>query len=438
MVAGLAGVSLGLSIGAFSEQPRSRTIQSSSRQFTVEAPDARVATSIARYSERLKSAFLAKMQLPDRWQSAVHIRIQQRKEGDLSPALVVIPQSFKGQLQFVVRAQTPPPLDQTEFFRALTQILCAEQVNRAHGVQAGEKLAVAPLWLAEGLWQSLADNAVQVPLRDTNLLLLQRAVGAERAATVAQLTAVTQLPAESAPARLFGAQSQALVESLLSLPDGARKMQALLASLRAQPDARAALQEIYKQDFRDEPVLEKWWALRLRARAQQRIAQALTASQTVRRLDETLPTPITVTDRKTGAQTTRQLKVSELGDYWQMEGLTDLIQQKIASLATLQTQAHPTFREPIAAYVDALENLKQRGFKRYRKVAKIAEQLHQEAEQQTRDVAAYLNEIEEPNAGLALSLRGFFAPLPESGVGTPQTISTFLDKIEQAESAGKK
>ena len=409
-----------------------RTI-SSTRQFIVESDDPQLSLTISVYAERLKAAILAKLQLQDRWRSVVHISIHANETGSLSNSIVLLPYELGGQLHFTLRTQVPPPLNQSEFFRAISQVLCAELVNRPReNVRAGDKLIVVPLWFSEGLWQSVADGAVGVPVDETNRKLLQRAVKVGLCSTWAQLRSTEQLPTDAVTAQLFGAQSQVLLDSLLSLPDGQQKIQKFLASIAITTDWRDAFFATYAKDFHDEAMLEKWWSLCLQKRSESRTLQTLSARETQLRLETILTMRIGITQKEGETPVIRTLRVSELGDYWKLPGFNSQLDQKILELALFLPLSYPTFRKVIAVYQDALLSLRQRQFRRFLRTVSRAEKLRAQVIQQAQDVADYLNDLEaRQQLGLAVSLRSFFLPMTGlSSVPAGGSISSFLDRIE--------
>ncbi len=413
-------------------------IVSASKQFIIESNDPELSSTIAISAERLKAALLEKLQLADGWRSPVLISVFPRKEVESGNPITMTPYASGGELWFVLRAQTPPPLNRGMFFRGITQVLCAELINRPlRSVQTGETLTVAPLWLSEGLWQSVADQAIQLSVREVNLVLLQRATAAGRGWSWAQLTATTQFPSDPVAAQLFGAQSQVLVESLLALPDGLQKMQKFVAALASGGHWQNAFSAAYTRDFPDETSREKWWALRLQVRAHQRTVQTLSAWETERQIEVILPTSVSLTDPNTGAKTERALPISELGGSWALPGLEEQIDHKITSLGALYVMSHATFRPAIIAYSEALVRLRQRQFRQFTRMILHAEKLHQQATQQTQAVADYLNDLEaQQSPGLALSLRGFFMPISEPTITSPAgSLQGFLDKIQQSTSS---
>lgn len=417
---------------ALAADPPGLRITTESRQFTVETPDARLSAALAAQSERLKAALLRRLQLPDRWAGRVYVLICLRKDTEARP-LTLLPQSLSGQLHFLLRAETPPPLDQGEFFRALTQILCSEIANRPRGeVRDGQPLALPPLWLTEGLWQAVGQESTGISNREIHQALLQRALAAGRLWTWWQLADTAKYPAEESSAQIFGAYAQTAVESLLSLQNGARKMQQFLQTLPPEGDWRHAFRKVYEADFANEAAVETWWTERLRTRARQIFPQALSARETERRLETILLTRVFVTDAKTGERAERPLEVLELAGHRELEGMSALLDEKLAALAALQGNAHPLFREPLQAYLMALTSLRQNAVRQFEREARRAQDLHRIAQRHAGEIAHYLDELEgRGREGLALSLRGIFVP-PDEFQPPPSgsTIGNYLDRVE--------
>jgi hypothetical protein len=340
---------------------------SRTRQFHVYADDALLASAVGVYAEQLKSDFLARLNLADKWRDPIIIRIESR--ADNQPPLEIFAAKSPNANIYGLVCRVPPPIDEREFVGQLVKLLCLERANRDTKSEFRGEL---PLWLTEGLAAMLRAD----PERD--LRFLQRSVAGGRPHTAADLLAAKQLPAQPADRTLFRVTSARFVEALLARPDGREK----LTTTWGETEPFAA-----DFGFVSDDAMEIWWQETLARRARGFVAERFLAEQTRKMLDEI---------RRVRVESPEDFE-GTLADLWrhsQKKWLAALLTEKSLALQMLQTQAHPLYEKVLQQYAHAISLLQQRRVSRFRRQIRIAEAEREKLETQIIAVRDYLDGIE--------------------------------------------
>jgi hypothetical protein len=191
--------------------------------------------------------------------------------------------------------------------------------------------------------------------------------------------------------------------------------------------------EIYRWQFPDDAAREKWWSLALAERAATMLAEAHTATETTRRLAAILPSKLQL--RLPDAVAEAPVAFADLGRYTEKEWLPPLVRDKLAQLTALRAVAHPSYRDAIAHYMAALGCLATRQPGRFQREAKLAQRAHTKADEETRKISAYLDNVEAlhaPRDRNAVSRQlALFETIQETGVLRRDPISNYLDKFDK-------
>jgi hypothetical protein len=226
-----------------------------------------------------------------------------------------------------------------------------------------------------------------------------------------------------------------LTESLLVLPDGARKLRRFLSELGAEKDASSAFWKVYHADFPQETALEKWWSLELIRHAWATVAQNLTVEETASQLDAILVTKLSPTGERRGMPDETEVAIGKLWQYTNAPWLKDVLQLKINQLGALRGQAHPLYQPVLDKYINAVAWLNHGSTIRFRRGVSGAEAARTAANKESRAMATYMDQAESINApeDLAKVFTGYFQTLDQFqklDTGRRSPISDYLDQFD--------
>jgi hypothetical protein len=396
-------------------------VSSSSRQFIASAPDPLVSSALCAYAERIKHEWLRRLELPDRWRDTIVFVVRLRDAG-LTNAPVLTAEMFRfgSQLKYQLRIVIPPAPDDATLAAAIIELLSAEVANRDRPLPPDAPYVGAPIpvWFSEGFAQSVVNSPDQLLDR------AQRDASGPRPMSAMELMRVTTLPGDAAGRAAYRSQAWLLVESLLRLPEGASKMQRLLAELGATKMFARAFERVYGGDFPDTPALEKWWSIQQTRLQQTTAAGNLAAADTARRLDAILA--VAVEPRPA---------FGDLWRYYEQPWLDRALREQLVALQALHAYAHPMYRPVIARYTDAIEQLLQRKLNRFRRAAAEADRQRRATDQQLRRIQETLDRAERAWAAANPNeFESFFRALDRLRKFEQQRrnpISDYLDRFDR-------
>ena len=364
---------------------------SPSKQFAAYAHDQSQASVLCVYAERVKREWLRRMNLPDQWRDPILFAVRSREPAQTNaPAISLVIFQTDEHLKYQVHCLVPPPLDQTELLTKTIEALCAEWVNREQPIVRGETYTapLAPLWLVQGLAESMQGRG------DLLLATARASIATDRVLPASDLLTARLLPSDPAELQLFQANAWLFTDGLLALPNGAQKLQGFLKELGAQKVDSNAFWAVYRQDFPQDTAFEKWWGLEQASRISFVLAENLTAEETARRLDRILLTKLDFTHGQDGVPEEMDTTVDQLWRYTDNSWLEGVLKMKINRLGALRSQAHPFYQPVIDDYREALSWLTEKNTVRFRRGIRKAEAKHFVAEKQSREITAYMNQVE--------------------------------------------
>jgi hypothetical protein len=409
-----------------------RTV-SASRQFVACAGDRLLPSALCAYAEHVKREWLRQMDVADNWRDPIVLFVQNRQSGqsEAPPVSMAVLQTDE-HLEYRIRCLTPPPIDQEELLPMMVEALCSEWASREQVTEPGKPYIVPniPLWLVEGLSASISGRY------EALLPVSKRSVTGGRPRWARNLLEAKTLGDTSMDGQLFQANAWILVEGLLGMHDGPRKIRAFLSDLGAQKVASNAFWKVYQKDFSNTTALEKWWSLELVGRTSMSVAQDLSAEETERDLDAILVTRLGSTGGRRGMPGETDVAIDDLWRYAGVPWLQDLLKLKIDRIGALRGVAHPLYLPVLDEYMEALVRLQRGSVTRFHRALSRAQATRAVADKQSRGIAAYMDQAERIYAPEPLSnaLGGYFQTLDqleklESQRHSP--ISDYLDKFDQ-------
>jgi len=407
--------------------------RSASRQFAAYANDRLMPSALCVYAEHIKHEWLRRMNMSDNWRDPILLVVRPREAAQSdAPAIWSAVFQTDEHLQYQIHCLVPPRVDEAELLPKIIDALCSEWANREQTTVHGKAytVPVIPPWLVQGLAASIQGRY------EFMLSLVQRSVAAGRPQQAADLLSMKALPVDPMEQQLFQANAWIFTESLLALPDGARKLRSFLSELGAQKVAHNAFWTVYQQDFPQEIALEKWWSLEQVQHTSGGVAQNLSAEETARQLDTILLTRLSLTGDHGETPVVADVIIDKLPQYEDASWFKDVTKFKIDRLSAVRGQAHPLYQEVLDKYIDAVTWLYQRNQIRFRRSLKHAEAARVAAQKQSRGIAAYMDQAERIYAPEELSkvFTGYFQTLDQfqkmdSERRSP--ITDYLDKFDQ-------
>jgi hypothetical protein len=397
------------------------TTISSSRQFVVYAPNVTAASALCAYAEQIKREWQQRLGPTDLWRDSIVFIVRDR-EGDLTNAPVLATQTvrFDPRLRYQLTFVVPPAPDDATFVAATVEALCAELANRDQPRVRNVPYLAAPIpvWLTEGLGQSILGRADQL------LTVVRRSAAGSRPQTAMELMSLSKLPGDAPDRALYRANVWFLTEALLRLPGGTQKLQRLLTELGATKTFGTAFTTVYANDFPDTATLEQWWSDQLTLARDAKVAENYTMAETARQLDALLT-----------VETETRPAFAQLWRDYQQPWLNPLLRDKLVRFDALNTYAHPLYRPVLMKYADAVRELLDVKLGRFRRAVAEATRLRRAVDQQARQIQETLDQAEQTYGCTATNeFAGFFRTLEQLEKFEQQRrnpISDYLDQFGQ-------
>ena len=405
---------------------------SASRQFTAYADDRLLPSALCVYAEHVKREWLQRLNVPDNWRDPILlvVRTREQSQTNASPVSMVVFQTDK-HLKYQIHCLVPPRIDEARLLATIVEALCSEWANRQQATVRNKAYTMppVPVWLVHGMAASIQGR------QEALLSITQRSVAAGRPPHAEDLLNAKSFPADPMERQMFQANAWVLTESLLGLPDGARKLRDFLSDLGAEKDANNAFWRVYQEDFPQRTTLEKWWSLELIQHTCVALAQNLTAEDTGRQLDAILVTKLSPAEGPGGKPHETDVAIGNLWRYADATWLGDVLRFKINRLGTLRGQAHPFYQPVVDQYIEAVAWLHHGSVSHFRRMVNRAEAARTAAQEQSRRMAAYMDQAERVNApeDLTKVFTGYFQTLDQFqkfDTERRSPISDYLDKFD--------
>ena len=425
-----------------------------SGQIHVYCADAGHAAELASICEDIRSRLVAQLGVAAKWKAPVLVVFRRRPAenalampGDSSPLRCSVV-SVSGFLRYQIEAETPPPVDASQFVQAMVSTLCAEMANRKFPrVEGGQQIARPPAWFVTGLTRRLEERR-----REDALDPLKQAFADQKLPGFRAVTTTETPPTDPAGAALYGAQCDALLSALEGRGEGRPKLERFLLNLKPGESWMAPFCDVFGQSFRDPVAAEKWWSLVMVRSASLILAQAQTVAETRQQLAEALVVVVPAEDgtkaaprgfwsslwpfhpppaRHVAGVTTLDQVLSYCND---PKVLVPILAINEARLQTLGSLSHPLYRGVVARYAEAIHWLRENNLPRFRQSLADAVQARQRADRDSEAIANYVGSVEASlfPEDMAKRLGAWFkAGLPgDTAAPAPTPMTLYLDRVE--------
>ena len=362
-----------------------RTVNSSSGQFVVRGPaiaqpgnnsgpgDSTLIeldpNILAVTCERIKQALLRELTLADLWRGRVYLEINSALSTNQAPLVFAKPYLDGWQYQVELARSIEKP----KLVSGLVQVLLLEIANRNAGVRSAE----IPLWLSEGVAQTLvheseADLVVPHPQQNFNLVNLswQERQAARRdplgeardrlhthaAFSFAKLGDGLPNSAPEETWKTFQASAHLFVSELLRLPGGRPRVVEMVYELPFYLNWQSAFLNAFGGLFPRLLDVEKWWAVTLTHFTGQDPTQAWAMPVALQKLDETLHPPVLVSASRKDMPQRARMSAQRIINEWDYLRQRIVLKGVTAQLFSVRLKSPPELIALVEEYRAAIDS----------------------------------------------------------------------------------
>ncbi|MGZ5513432.1 MAG: hypothetical protein ACXWG7_08580 [Chthoniobacterales bacterium] len=419
---------LGLAIAASVCLAAPERSVSTSRQFILYGPDARLRSAVGDLAERTKKIALTLLDERDAWKTPIVINAHYPEANlpETPPSQLDVSQTGAGlklQLELVIGSDVNGPRVERELLRAIF----LEMMYRAlPQVPAGAAYIEPPDWLVDG---ALA----LVPERDPAEIAqtLNTAVNSGGVLPLEEFLRQQPSLMETPSRNVYRAYSAALVAMLIDLPNGRARLARFLADLpRSGNDSLGNLRAHFPDLGENAEALQKNWALNVARVCAAERYRLLGCEETERRLAELLR--VEVPERAQNQLTVFGLE--EFSTFLRDPAAPGALRSLKSQLLLLSGRAHPLYRPIIAEYLQIISSMERKKTKHLtERLAKIRG-TREHVNRRMSAIGDYMNWFE---ATQARSTSGAFREYLNAAEGAREPerrrhdpISVYLDALE--------
>ena len=399
---------------------------STSRQFIVYGPDARLRGAICDLAERTKTTALRLLHEKDEWRTPIVVNVQypQANLPELPPAHLNFSQTAAGlklQLDLTIAADVGAREVERELLRA---IYLEMSYRQQPDIPAGTAFVEPPDWLLDG---TLALGNEHDPSGLTECLRTATAAG--RAVTLEEFLGQRPGLLESSVRTIHRAYAAALVTMLTRAPGGRLRLARFVADLpHASNDPFVDLL-LHFPELGDNPAaVEKSWCRAIAQWSSNEPFQLLDCAETERQLARTLRLSVREKDQPIANYTLEEfpkfVRLSSSGDAFR--GLT-------RELLVLSGRANPLYVPVIFEYKKIVGLLARRKTRRIAQRLAGARAMREEISRTMEGIEDYMNWFEATQSRTASgAFRDYFKAAelaPESKPRRHDPISVYLDSL---------
>ena len=311
--------------------------------------------------ERIKDTLLSELDIADRWQGVVHIRLFPVRDDNEPVQFTSV--CYRGEA-WAYDLEMPDWITRTRLVTAISQAVLTEIANR----HARERSAELPRWLVEGMAAYLIANNPETLILEQTTRTVRRQVLNESIAPIRQaLRAHSALTLDQLswpkdePDPVYTHCAHLFVHELLHLRGGRRCMAEMVSRMAQNYNWQTTFLTAFNPHFQALIDVDKWWALMVAHVTGRDPMSLLPFEQTLMHLDQTLATPMQVRGTNTVLPGTAEVQLQKIITEWDDRRQAPLLTQKISQLQALRLRSPPEALPMIDGYMLALQNrLKRR------------------------------------------------------------------------------
>lgn len=400
---------------------------STSRQFLVFGTDLRLRGAICDLAERTKTKLLRLIDQPDDWKTPILIngQLAQANLPDAPAAALFFSQTGSG-LKLQLDLAIGPDVNALAVQRELLRALILEMAYRDRpDLAAGSAFAEPPDWLLDGVVAFSADD--QATLTQETLAAV---AAAKRVAPLAEFLKQRRSPSDPTAQSLYRAQSHALLQLLLDMPEGRKRLAAFIANLpSASNDDFAALTQYYPELNRSADELQKLWASAVArlAASHQNLVPGI--AETERALNDILQV-----DVASGGHRSQRRRLEEFAAFVALPESARALRAVQQKLMVLAARANPIYAPLISAYERVVAELIRHKTRNVASRLAALKTLRQRVSGRMNEIADYMNWFEATQSHRQSGMFDDYmraaerAALPETR--RRDAMSVYLDALE--------
>ncbi len=319
-------------------------------------------------AERIKTALLKELMLPDRYRGKIHLVLRERKATE--QPIAIISTRYRDRWQFQV--EIPDRIEEARLMEGIVQVLLLELVTRDPAPRCPE----LPAWLVQGLAAHLLAAASSPFIFQPEVRTVREVMPVNPAYEAIEFLRTntpltfTELSLPSTPNRSEEKQNaqrysaQLLVTELLQLQGGRA---GLLSMLRVLPQCwnwQTAFFSALSPRFQRMLDMEKWWSLHLVDLLGREQRQTWPREASLQKLDEILLSPVQTRLGINDLPVLTQVPLQEILRQGDPKSQKAMLSQKINQLAVLGLNMSPKcgrladrYRHTLESYLQNRERL---------------------------------------------------------------------------------
>ena len=348
----LAAVLLGFSVGTVAAADLKARTVSSSKQFFIYCPDARVRGQVAGFAEEVKAQLLGLLGDFGRSRSPIIITLNRGGAAPVRLHAFEGPDGSSIQLDVAIEDDTPVDL-QKQIIRA---VLLELAYRDRGGIKGGEAYVEAPWWLIEGAAQIIRRRDLGVESD-----LFKQLVAQNKFPPLEEFLTMRDATLGATAAAIDEACAMCLVQLLIEQPNGRANLGRLLRRWpETSQDPVAALLRDFPGLAEQTGNLQKWWTLNLARFSAAERHHGLSAEETEQELAKLLEFEVIVNQK--GEK--QRFTLDQYAQFLKLRGSKAAMAQLQAALIGLSARANPLFRGVVSDYEKisaALARRKTRG-----------------------------------------------------------------------------
>ena len=399
-------------------KPENRTV-SQSRQFIVFGGTRNERSDLARRAEELKRGLLRELPDSETWKSPILLVLTPGDGVRLRQSPVLLQVFDAGEAGSKIQIDLGPGTlaDTAAVDRGILRGLLLEWSLRQQKFEGG-RFVEPPDWLSSALAASLGREAS----RDASLYAsLLEAKGMPRLDRFLRQSASTL---KGRSRELHAAQSLALYNGLLDLPDGRRRVIGNLTLAEPSRDPPQRFAQTWPDLAEDQPKLARLWALAVARLSTPKKLEFFSAEETGKKMRQILRELDASEDGNASPAALLALSRKEDGRF--------RLGQAAGETQRLGFRAHPLYAPLIEEYRGLLDNLarnRRRGFEgRFRE----AEDLRMALDDRSGEITDYMNWYQANQEQILPASGAVRIPdQPETTARRNDKISRYLDSVEQ-------
>jgi len=316
--------------------------------------------TVAIACERVKAETLRIFAIPDLWRTAgahIQVAIEPRQRTNAPVPIEAVP--FEATWKF--RVQVPSTLSEERLTRAIVQAVVLDLSNRPGNQRAAEP----PLWLVEGITQTVLQSSLEGPLptpetrtsmdvrRQGSLARVREQLSRVVPPSFYELSQPDLEVMSDRDWQRFSAGAHLCLHELQRLPEGLGRMRQWLFQLQNHWNWQTGFIESFQPHFRSLLDTEKWWAIAIANFTGRDAAQAWPREFTLRKLDEVLQ-PVGILPG--AGSRARKMPLEEILGSWEFARQLPVLRQLLQQLHAIRINAPPDLRPLVFRYIDLIED----------------------------------------------------------------------------------